>query len=278
MVSSENASTTAAETATSEAIPLESVSFSRSGPETEPAVLVLHGWGSSAAVMAPLAGALASQYDVYNVDLPGHGKTPPPRTAVGVPEYAALVHRFIVEIIGRPVSIVGHSNGGRIALYLAGNPETSSTIDNLALISPSGIQPSRSLSWYVKTGTAKTLKAPFVKLPEPWRSHGLRWVRGTFLWQALGSSDYKSVSGVMRDVFIKTVGFFVEDRLERITCPTLLLWGSNDSAVAEDQMRTLETGIANSTLIVLKDAGHYGFLDQPDVAVNSILQFLSSSE
>lgn len=279
MVSSENPATLdAGDPGLTTPFPLEKLSYTRTGIQDAPAVLVMHGWGSSAALMAPLATALSTQYDVFNLDLPGHGNTPPPATPIGVPEYATVVHHFIDEIIGRPVSVVGHSNGGRIGLYMSGEPGMSHLIERLALVSPSGIKPTRSLSWYIKTGTAKTLKAPFIKLPEPLRSHGLRWVRGTFIWQALGSSDYKSVTGVMRDVFIKTVSFFVEDRLGDITCPTLLIWGNKDTAVAENQMRTLEAGIANSRLIVLEGAGHYAFIDQPETVFSSILQFLNSSE
>ena len=48
------------------------------GPETGAPVLLLHGWGSSAQLMRPVADALADRYRVYNLDLPGHGLSPPP--------------------------------------------------------------------------------------------------------------------------------------------------------------------------------------------------------
>ena len=258
--------------------PLDKLSFTRAGDKNSPAVLVLHGWGSSAAIMSPIADHLSHSFETFNLDLPGHGNTPPPVGAIGVPEYAAIVHRFITEIIGRPVSIVGHSNGGRIGLFLASEPGLKESIISLALISPSGIKPRRGLTYYLKTGIAKALKAPFVKLPEPLRSHGLRWVRGTHVWQMLGSSDYKSVTGVMRDVFIRTVGFFVDDRLADISCPVLLQRGSEDTAVSEYQMRTLDSGISNSRYIVLPGAGHYAFIDEPSTVFTSVTEFLSSTQ
>ncbi len=112
-------------------------------------MLLLHGWGSNAQLMRPVADALTDRYRVYNLDLPGHGLSPPPEPW-GVPEHAALVRRLLEEHIGAPTTVVGHSNGGRIALYMASEPDSSLLIQRLVLVSPSGIPPRRTWKYHAK--------------------------------------------------------------------------------------------------------------------------------
>lgn len=249
------------------------------GPERGSPVLLLHGWGSSAKLMRPLAQALAGTFRVYNIDLPGHGLSPEPPVPWGVPEHAALLRSFLDELVlpahnGEPVSIVGHSNGGRISLYMAGDADLGRKIGRLALISPSGIPPVRTWKYHLRKNVATILKAPFQILPEKPREFGLDWLKHSLVWKLLGSSDYSSLSGVMRDTFVKTVNCFVDDRLNRIRVPVLLLWGDRDEAISLYQMQVLEKNIPDAGLVVLEEAGHYGYLDDPDTALAAIEHFL----
>lgn len=165
----------------------EQLHLETGGPEAGAPVLVLHGWGSNARLMAPIARALEDKYRVYNLDLPGHGMSPPPPEPWGVPEHAALLRQFITEHIGGPVTLVGHSNGGRIGLFMASTAETADLIRHLVLISPSGIRPQRSAKYHLRRMVAGALKAPFQLLPEPLRGYGLDWLRHSLVWKALGS-------------------------------------------------------------------------------------------
>ena len=81
----------------------------------------------------------------------------------------------------------------------------------------------------------------------------------------------------MRDTFVRTVNYFVEDRLEKISVPVLLFWGDQDSAVSRRQMEILEARIPDAGLVVLEGAGHYGYLDDPDTFVAATRYFLSGT-
>lgn len=257
----------------------DSLNVEPAGPVDGSPLLLLHGWGSSAALMQPLANAFADAYRVYNVDLPGHGHSPPPPAPWGVPEHAALVQALIDERI-RPetsqaaVTVIGHSNGGRIALYMASTPDFADRIARLVLISPSGMTPERSLATRVKSGVAKTLKAAFEHLPAMLREPALDWLRHSLVWRALGSSDYNALDGVMRATFVKTVNHHLDGPVHRIDVPTLLFWGENDTAVSRRQMETLEAAIPDSGLVVLEDAGHYGHIDAPATVISATRHFL----
>lgn len=245
-------------------------------PEGE-ALLLLHGWGSSAENMRVVAQALSDEYHVFNLDLPGHGHSPAPPESIGVPEHAELVANLIRERIGTSVTIVGHSNGGRIALYMASEPAYKSLIRRLLLISPSGITPERSAGYHVKRAVSSMLKAPFQILPGRLREFGLDWLRHSLVWRALGSSDYRALEGAMRGTFVKTVTHHLDDQISDIEAPTLLVWGDLDTAVSRQQIETLESRIPDAGLVVLENAGHYGYIDDFDTFIGAARYFLQHS-
>ena len=248
-----------------------------SGPETGEPILLLHGWGSSAANMSAISEALSDSYRVYNLDLPGHGLSPAPPDGLGVPEHAALVADLIRDRIGPPVTIVGHSNGGRIALYMASEPAMKALIKRLVLISPSGVTPQRPPSYYIKKYTARALKAPFEFLPPKLREFGLDWLRHSLVWRLLGSTDYRALEGSMRGTFVKTVTHHLDDRLREIEVPTLLIWGDRDTAISRYQMQVLEKNIRDAGVVVLEGAGHYSYLDDFDRFIGATRYFLHHS-
>jgi pimeloyl-ACP methyl ester carboxylesterase len=246
-----------------------------SGPVDGDPVLVMHGWGSNAALMRPVALALEGHFRVFNVDLPGHGTTPAPPEPWGIPEHALLIEALIQERIGQPVHAVGHSNGGRLSLYMAGDPTLGPLIRSLSLISPSGIKPRRTVAYHLRRGLAAALKAPINTLPPPLKSYGQDWLRHTLVWRLLGSSDYSALQGVMRETLVKVVNCYVENRLAAITAPTLVFWGTNDDTISRRQMEVLEQEIADCALIVLEGASHYGYLDRPEAVFPPLLHFLN---
>jgi pimeloyl-ACP methyl ester carboxylesterase len=246
----------------------------RQGPDDGAPVLLLHGWGSSAQQMRPVADALSDTYRTHTVDLPGHGHSPPPPAAWGVPEHADLLRAYVQDVMGRSAALIGHSNGGRIGLYMASEPATRDCVDRLVLISPSGVRPERSWSYHLRAATARTLKAPVQALPEPVRTPAMDWLRHSALWRLLGSADYNALSGTMRETFVKTVRHHLDDRLAAIDVPVLVFWGTQDEAVSRRQMQTLQSAIDDCGLVELEGAGHYGHLEQPSTVVAGTRYFL----
>lgn len=247
------------------------------GPSDASPLLLLHGWGSSRQDMRPLARALSDAYRTHVVDLPGHGASPPPPEPWGVPEHAQVLHDYIRDEIQSSVTVIGHSNGGRIALYMASTPEHTSLIDRLILISPSGVEPERAWTYYVRSALATALKTPVQLLPSPLRAPAEDWLRHSLVWRLLGSSDYNAQQGVMRKTFVKTVNHHLDGTLHRIQVPTLIFWGTEDDAVSRRQMEVLEAAIDDCGLVELEGAGHFGHLDQPERVISGTRHFLENS-
>lgn len=193
---------------------------------------------------------------------------------MSVPEHADLIHDLIRSHFGTPVSIIGHSNGGRIAMYMASDEFMKSMVKRLVLIGPSGIKPKRTAKYYVRKYVARALKAPFEILPARLREAGLDWLRHTLLWNLLGSSDYRRLSGVMRDTFVKTVSTHLDEQVTQIKAPTLIFWGDEDQEVGRDEVEKLENRIADAGLVVLQGAGHYAYLDDPITFLRATRFFL----
>lgn len=229
-----------------------------------PTLLFLHGWGSSAQVMFDLAKSLSGIRRCIIPDLPGFGHSPEPPTSWAVEDYLKVVYRFVQEELATTnFDILAHSFGGRIMLkWLSAADDFQIKPTKVLLTGAAGLKPKRKWNYYYRKYLAKSLKAPFVLLPEPIRSKSLARLRKTAIWKSLGSSDYQQLSGIMRETFVKTVNEYLDNTLPKIEKEVFLLWGEMDDATPMDQAKRLEKGIQNAVLVTIPNAGHYAFLDK----------------
>lgn len=78
---------------------------------------LLHGFGLNSRVWSGITPALSQEYNLYCVDLPGHGYSPAPDQPLGLPEMAEAVCQS-VPYQDTPTWI-GWSLGGVVALWMA---------------------------------------------------------------------------------------------------------------------------------------------------------------
>jgi len=226
-------------------------------------LIFLHGWGSNSEVMLPLATSLKIKRTIYLLDLPGFGKSPEPTDAWTVSDYARCVASFITSVAGSRADILAHSFGGRITLKICSSSEYKSLVDKVIITGGAGMKPRRPPKYYIKKYFAKSIRCPFTLLPSPMKEKSIEWLRTTRLWKALGSADYRTLTGVMRDTFVKTVSEYLDYTLPLIEHEILLLWGANDNDTPVYQAKIMERGIRNAGLAIIDNAGHYAFLDRP---------------
>jgi len=87
------------------------------GPETAPPLLIAHGLFGSARNWGAMAKRLATTRRVVSVDMRNHGASPW-RPKHGYEDLAADLAE-VIEAIGRPIDVLGHSMGGKAAMALA---------------------------------------------------------------------------------------------------------------------------------------------------------------
>lgn len=218
-------------------------------------VILLHGWGANIGAFRPVHEHLAKHFNVYSIDFPGFGESQEPPEPWGVEDYTDLLREFITKLkIDNPI-LVGHSFGGRVSIYYAAK---YGGIKKIILVDSAGIKPKRNPSYYIKVYTYKACKN-ILKLP------GLRKHADTILTKIktkTGSADYRNVSGVMQQTLVKVVNEDLQHLMPKIKVPTLLIWGENDEATPVSDGKRMEELIPNAGLVVLKNAGHYAYLDQ----------------
>ncbi|MDH3359800.1 MAG: alpha/beta hydrolase [Desulfobulbaceae bacterium] len=68
-----------------------------------------------------------------------------------------------------------------------------------------------------------------------------------------------------------------KDRLSEIKKPTLLVWGSNDTISPPANGELLAQEIENSKLVIIDNAPHPCYLEQPDLWHDELINFLRSN-
>jgi pimeloyl-ACP methyl ester carboxylesterase len=195
---------------------------------------------------------LKRQFRITAFDFPGHGGSEMPPATWAVDDFVGLTLGVMAQLgIERP-SILGHSFGGRVAIKLAAaHPQA---IDRLVLVDSAGVPPPRTVGRRFKR-LASRFGNTVGRLGRPGQAVRRKIVAG------IASADYLN-AGPLRDTFLAIVREDLRPVLPRIKAPTLLIWGESDEDTTLADAHTMEKLIPGARLLVLKNAGHFSYLDQ----------------
>ncbi len=221
-------------------------------------IVLLHGWGSNIKLFANLIELLSKKYTVVAMDMPGFGESEEPPSAWCVDDYVQFVIDFLKDYDTKQVMLLGHSFGGRVIIRMHARESLPFDITKVILVDSAGIMPPKSnkKSWrtrYYKLGKA-FLSTKLMQKLAPDALENFR--------KKMGSADYAAASPLMRQVMVKVVNEDLEPYLHLIKCPTLLVWGVNDTATPLSDGEKMEKLIPDAGLVKLENAGHYSFLEQ----------------
>ena len=253
-----------------------------SGPRDAPALILLHGFGSSLQTWDGWAGQLSTRYRVVRFDLPGFGLTGPDPTGDysdrrGVQVLAALMDRLGI----RRASLVGNSLGGRLAWQFAA--QDPDRVDRLVLISPDGFA-SPGFAYGRKPSLPLTMRLlPFI-LPRALLRMSLAPAYGDP--SRLGAAtvaryrDLMLAPGVRRAILARMAQVMLEDPvplLKGIRAPTLLLWGEKDAMIPPSNAVEYARAIPHAKLVMLPGLGHVPFEEASRASLEPLLQFLAET-
>lgn len=231
------------------------------------AVILMHGWGCNHTTLASIEQLLTGSFTVYNVDFPGFGDSTEPPVEWGMEQYTAIMEQMVkAEHISRPI-MMGHSFGGRVGIMYASRNDVA----KLVLIDAAGVKPRRSPKYYFKVYSYKAYRRLLPLIVG--RSRADKIIDN--YRRRVGSSDYNNASPMMRRIMSRVVNEDLCHLMPMIKCPTLLVWGENDTATPLADARKMEHLIPDAGLVTFSGAGHYSFLDNPYQFAAVIRSFLS---
>lgn len=252
-----------------------------SGPEDAPAVVLLHGFGSSLHTWEPWAELLAATHRVIRFDLPGFGLTGPDPTGDYSDGRSVAVLAALLDQLGvGRASIVGNSLGGKIAWHFA--VRHPARTDRLVLISPDGFA-SPGFEYGKRTSVPPVMRLLPHVLPEPLLRMSLApaYANPATLTDATVTRyrDLMRAPGVRQAILARTEQVMLQDPeplLRRIEAPTLLLWGEKDAMIpfrnAADYLRIMP----HATLAALPGLGHVPFEEAPSSSFEPVRAFLAA--
>lgn len=229
-------------------------------------LVLLHGWGDSAATFSEMAKRLEDKCTILALDMPGFGGTEPPEVAWDLSDYARFVADWLKKIGASDIfGLAGHSFGGSVAVV--GVAEGTLRPQKLILLSSSGIRQNKSVWRKTLWLGAKVGKVPLYVLPAD-KAQSIK----RKLYGKVGSDAM--LLPHMRLTFRKFIRHDVRSEAARIKQPVLLVYGSKDRDTPAGYGRLLSQSIPNSRLEVLQGAGHFIHQERAEQVADLIMEFL----
>lgn len=230
------------------------------------AVVMLHGWGCDKSIWKRSVEMLQRHFRVVAIDFAGFGKSDEPKSVWGVEEYTRSVEALLRELGVTCPTLIGHSFGGRVSILYASRNE----VKRVVLTDAAGVKPRRSFGYYRKVYTYKLLKWALPLLIGDRKAQMLLDQRRA----KSGSSDYNSATPMMRAILSKCVNEDLCGVMPRISAPVMLFWGDKDTATPISDAHRMAKLIPDAGLVVAEGAGHFAFLEQPELWHATLMNFL----
>ncbi len=248
------------------------------GPIDGEVVLLVHGFGGDKDNWVRFARFLSEDYRVVVPDLPGFGETS--RDLEGdysVPAQARFLATFARALELGPFHLVGHSMGGHIAGYYAGQHPAS--LLSLGFVTNSGITlPGMTVGAEDQREAIliPTTRAEFDALIEhaSYEAPFIPWpVAGYLAARSIANADIKGrVWQQLRDD--RASG--LETILPTLEMPIFILWGRHDRLIDVATVDVMKVLVPTATAIVIDEAGHLPMLERPSESARLYRRFLDA--
>jgi len=233
------------------------------------AVLILHGWGSSAKSWIKVQNYLVKKgYQVFVPDLPGFGKSNVPSNPWSVSDYLNFALAFAKSLKLKKFYLIGHSLGGRIAVKMAAkHPEK---IKKLILCDPAGIRIKPDFKTIIIRFLAEMGNFIFDRR----YLNVFKDFAENIFYFFLKHKDYAKANEMMRETMKVVLSEDLSSYLPEIKLKTLIVWGEIDKIIPVKIAYIFAERIKASQLIVLKGVGHSPHLEVPQKLSKIIIEFI----
>jgi pimeloyl-ACP methyl ester carboxylesterase len=250
---------------------------------TGPTLVLLHGVGHRRQAWQPVLDLLTPHRTVIMVDLPGHGESPPLRTA-GVPDRPAI--RVIAEEIlaffdalglDRP-HVAGNSLGGALALA-AGARGRAATVTGL---SPAGFWANRWQYGYARAAfrfaqragaAARPLVLALARMPLTCGVTQAAFVaRPSHITPEHAVADTLAFLRARDAVDAILADRETFDQAVPASVPVTIGWGAKDRLLRPSQARIAMQRLPHARFVPLPGCGHVPMTDDPRLVARVLLE------
>lgn len=247
-------------------------------------VVLLHSGGMSSRQWRRLADALAPTHHVVAPDFLGSGENPPwPHDQpFDFSEDVDLVAR-LVDDLGEPVHLVGHSYGGLIAATLA--RREPSRVRSLAAYDPvvfgvlHAANDREGLANLDEVGRQPVFVDQERGGNEEWFAAFVNYWNGPGAWEAMKPAGRESFLRVGRKVFYEVTSL-MRDRTPAsayavVQAPALFLTGEHTPAAARRVVALLAAAFPHGRAETIPGAGHMGPLTHADAVNRAVIDHIA---
>ena len=240
-------------------------------------LILIHGLGSSSQDWELQVPVLALHYRLIVVDVRGHGRSDKPSERYSIEGFTYDLIALIEHLDLPPAHVVGLSMGGMIAFQLA--VDEPGLVKSLCIVNSAPqvkVRTAQEYGWWAKRWTlARVLSLATIGkalgdrlFPKPAQAD---------LRRKMAERWAKNDKRAYLASFDAIVGWGVQERLSRITCPTLVISADHDYTPVAQKENYVKL-LPDARLVVIEDSRHATPLDQPEVFNATLLDFLKTVE
>ncbi|MDB5591596.1 alpha/beta fold hydrolase [Enterovirga sp.] len=239
-------------------------------------ILFLHGLGWSHALWQREIGHFSGSYRVLAGDMRGHGRSAKPPGPYTMEALAADWVQALDACGVDELAVVGLSQGGMVAMLIAAQqPER---VKALALLGTACRFSDEAWAGMEERGRVARAAGPRAAAETAARSvFSAEFARNhpAFVEEFIAdrlAADAAGLGAAMGAL----KGFDVRDRLGAVTCPTLILHGTEDRVIGAQNASEIAEQIAGSELHLVEGAGHILPVERPEAVERHLTAFLGA--
>jgi len=257
------------------------------GPANGLPLLLLHGVTSNWQSFLPVIPGLCQNYQIFAMDLRGHGLSGKIKRGYALVDYSADILHFVQTKLKKSTVILGHSFGALIAIHVAA--KLPQYIRGIILLDPPLIYRNMALKnspwaidreayhWFStaydimrSSKSASEIENSLQSIFPSWPAEN-RYA----LAHRLNQMDLEVLGMLINHQHMES--YHTDELLKQVSCPVLVFQGnrSRGAALTDEDAQYLLKKLGRCTVIRLEDAGHNIHETHSKEIVERVINFLT---
>ncbi|PPR09421.1 MAG: 2-succinyl-6-hydroxy-2,4-cyclohexadiene-1-carboxylate synthase [Alphaproteobacteria bacterium MarineAlpha11_Bin1] len=237
-------------------------------------LMILHGEDGFEGTL-PLVDDLAQYFEVFIPHMPGFRKSTLPTFIRGIDDVSYVWLDLLERLELTAVTLLGFSVGGWLAMEMA--TKNASRIGRMVLTGSVGIKFGDAYDrdiediYFYTTETVRKLRF-HIEENDPHRD-----LSNLNKKQALElAKSREAIAKLCWEPYFHTPSLL--NRLHRIDMPVQVVWGANDRMTLPKYGRAISRALPNSCFSLIRGAGHFPHIEQPDRFTNVLNDFFADTK